>query len=90
MNMILETPEQLAAKGAVDSELPPWMVKLIQRQIKLNQKYEKAYALLVERLFADIEEVNEKFGTTFTLEQIAAFESDKDAEDEDDDEDDED
>jgi hypothetical protein len=76
-------------------DFPAWIIKLLKRQDQLNKRYEKAHDKFAEaynEFLGSIVEINEQFGTTFTLEQAAAeFEGmEADCGCDDDDEDDED
>lgn len=77
-------------------DFPAWIIKLLKRQDQLNKRYEKAHGKFAEAyndFLGAVVEINDQFGTTFTLEEaVAEFEGQEtdcacDDDDEDDDKD---
>jgi len=95
MNSISEIQKIEPFKPRTLKEFPAWMVKLLTRQDQLNQRYERAHGKFADaynEFLMAVVEINDKFGTSFSLEQaLAEFEGGEadDADDEDEDEDDE-
>ena len=55
---------------------PPWMTKILEKQMKMNARYEKAMGLFAESyndLLLEISEINSEYGTEFSIEQAIYY-----------------
>jgi len=63
---------------APSPDFPAWIIKLLKRQDQLNKRYEKAHGKFAEaynEFLGSMNEINDQFGTGFTLEQaLSEFE----------------
>ena len=53
-------------------DFPAWIVKLLKRQDQLNKRYENAHGKFAEaynEFLVTVSEINDQFGTAFTIEQ---------------------
>ena len=70
----MEKPEAATAAPQVSAEPPPvWMVRIVKRQLRINKQYEMARGLVAAAyndLIDAIAEVNNQYGTDFSLDEL--------------------
>ena len=70
---IEESPVVVGIQVRQPEPLPEWMLKIVRKQDRYNKIYETAHAFLAEannELLMAIDDINQKFGTDFTFEQV--------------------
>jgi len=75
MNSVSDTQVMVESKTEMLKDTPNWLIKLVLRQDQLNRRYEKAhskFAVAYNDFISAMDEINDQFGTTFSLEQSLA------------------